>query len=114
MMFRGIGRFIFDFPGLEYALRTRIIVDRCADVMSRGNRDVERIAHDMDRAGGPFEADRRIATIHEQRVVRLDEDQPVGRICDLLVHGMRAGFAINGPEEIMQKGADGGVCPILG
>ena len=56
-----------------------------------GNRDVERIANDIDGAGSDGEIDGGMAAIHDQAVVRLDEDDAADRIGDLLVDGLARG-----------------------
>ena len=63
------------------------VVDRTPHVVGIGDRDVEGIAHDIDRPGGHGKIDDRMAAVDHERVVSLDEDSPaVHPVGDEFVH----------------------------
>ena len=62
------------------------LVDRLTPVVSIGNRDVERVADEVNRARGHREIDGGIAAVHHHGVVGLDENDAFHVLRNELVH----------------------------
>jgi hypothetical protein len=81
------------------------LIDGPAEMMAIGDRDIERVAKQIDRAGGVRARDQRTEVVRDARVVRLDEMQAGPAFSDPPMRG-RAGRAdfLDGP--IARRAAD--------
>ena len=65
-------------------------VDRLGKVMCIGNRNIERVAHDVDRPCRHGEVDVGVSAVDSQRLMGFDENQPFDEIGKMLLDAPRA------------------------